>query len=99
MDKMSSPWPQGFLKWPYSYDLGDSPPIDQAKGRRMSTSNPLAAKDEHTVTPPVPAPPVGPLARPSTVQQTSRSSRREHEVQRLIRDLAVLADNHRAQVS
>lgn len=46
---------------------------------------------------PVPAPPGKPLARPRLIQQNSACMRREHEVQRLIRDLAVLAASRRPQ--
>jgi len=46
---------------------------------------------------PVPGPPRKPLARPRAIQQNSASMRREHEVQRLIRDLAVLAASRRPQ--
>jgi hypothetical protein len=41
----------------------------------------------------VPAPPTNPLATPLAAQQASQCKGREHEVQRLIRDLAALAAN------
>ncbi|MDP9988857.1 hypothetical protein J2S98_004046 [Arthrobacter oryzae] len=46
---------------------------------------------------PLPAPPRKPLARPRAIQQNSASMRREHEVQRLIRDLGALAASHSPQ--
>lgn len=69
----------------------------------MSARIPVGAEEASTVpTPrdrgPVPAPPRMPLAKPRAGQQTPRSRYREHEVQRLIRDLADLADSERAQV-
>jgi hypothetical protein len=70
----------------------------------MSPNNPLTGKEARTVAPPkggfaVPAPPRKPLARPMAVQPASRSGRREHEVQRLIRDLAALAAKPRPELS
>lgn len=48
---------------------------------------------------PVPGPPKRPLERPRAAQQIPTASRREHEVRRLIRDLAALAASHRQQIS
>jgi hypothetical protein len=61
---------------------------------------PLAAKGARSVEPPtvapVPAPPKNRLVRPHAAQQTQRYKGREHEVQRLVRDLAALAAKHRS---
>ncbi|WP_142121599.1 hypothetical protein [Arthrobacter sp. SLBN-122] len=70
----------------------------------MSTSKPLTPKDARAAAPgmggpPVPAPPKQPLVAPNAVHQTSTSRGREHEVQRLIRDLAVLAATRRPKAS
>lgn len=64
---------------------------------------PLAAKGARSVelsmVAPVPAPPKSRLVRPRVAQQSPPSRGREHEVQRLIRDLAALAAKHRSSVS
>ncbi len=70
----------------------------------MSTGNLVASNEAPAYSPPangapVPAPPTAPLARPRVVEQSARSKSREHEVQRLILDLAALAASHRAQVA
>jgi hypothetical protein len=70
----------------------------------MGRSVPAAAREGLPVPPPrsltpVPAPPSPRPARLSGVQQTPPSARREHEVQRLIRDLASLAATHRPRIS
>jgi hypothetical protein len=39
------------------------------------------------------------MLQPRAAQQTPLFSRREHEVQRLIRDLAVLGASHRPEIS
>lgn len=65
-------------------------------GRMNMSSIPLTAKEARIEGAPVPAPPNKPLVKPRTVQQTSVGRRREHEIQRLIRDLATLATNPRA---
>ncbi|MEW1921362.1 hypothetical protein [Pseudarthrobacter oxydans] len=48
---------------------------------------------------PVPAPPIKPLVAPRAVQQASTCRGREHEVQRLIRDLAALAASRRGSAA
>lgn len=69
----------------------------------MNTGMSAAASEALTTPPvngaPVPTPPKTPLRMPRVVDQTPRSRSREHEVQRLIRDLAALADTHRPQVA
>jgi hypothetical protein len=61
----------------------------------MSSSMPGNEEASSEVPPrgriPVPTPPNKPLARARLVQQNQRSARREHEVQRVTRDLAALA--------
>ncbi|MGF9646378.1 hypothetical protein AAIH32_00255 [Pseudarthrobacter oxydans] len=57
------------------------------------SSIPPTAKDVRIGDTPVPAPPTKPLVTPRAVQQISLARRREHEVQRVIRDLATLATN------
>jgi hypothetical protein len=63
----------------------------------------LAAKGERSAElptfAPVPAPPKSRLAKHRAVQQAPLTGGREHEVQRLIRDLAALAAKHRPAVS
>jgi hypothetical protein len=69
----------------------------------MGINTSLAAKGERSAElptlVPVPAPPKSRLAKPRAVQQTPLSRGREHEVQRLIRDLAALAAKRRPSVS
>ncbi|CCQ45100.1 hypothetical protein ARTSIC4J27_1033 [Pseudarthrobacter siccitolerans] len=69
----------------------------------MATNSPLEATETRSVEPrtaaPMPAPPKTRLVRPCAAQQSRPSRGREHEVQRLIRDLAALAANPRPSVS
>lgn len=69
----------------------------------MSSSMPGNEEASSEVSPkgriPVPAPPSKPLARAHLVQQSQRSARREHEVQRVIRDLAALATAQQPRLS
>lgn len=66
----------------------------------MSKRIPSAVEESCATAParekvPVPAPPRNPLARPRLVEHAPRSARREHEVQRVIRELAALAERPR----
>lgn len=70
----------------------------------MSTSKPLTPKEARAAAPgeggsPVPAPPKQNSVTTSAGYQSSSSRGREHEVQRLIRDLGVLAARNRPQAS
>jgi hypothetical protein len=56
----------------------------------MSTSSIPSAEKPRVAKTPFPVPPIKPLVAQRTVQQMSTSKGREHEVQRLIRDLAEL---------
>jgi len=70
----------------------------------MSLSIPVPDKKASDEVPPrghvpVPSPPGKTLARAGLVPQSQRSTRREHEVQRVIRDLAALAVGQRPRAS
>ncbi|MDQ0922365.1 hypothetical protein QF038_000873 [Pseudarthrobacter sp. W1I19] len=69
----------------------------------MASDNPLAAEEarsaEPPMAPPVPAPPKTRLVRPRPAQQARPIRNREHEVRRLILDLAALAAKHRPLAS
>lgn len=84
--------------------LGKLSLSSQRQGGRMSTGDPAASDEGQAFAPPgkkapVPAPPTALLARPRVVEQSARSKSREHEVQRLIRDLAALAATHHVQAA
>lgn len=63
--------------------MSSAPLVEEALGRQA----------------PVPGPPKTHLVRPRPVQQTRPSAGREHEIQRLIRDLAALAARRRGSTS
>lgn len=65
----------------------------------MSSSNIPSVEDARATQAPVPAPPIKPLVAPRAVQQASICRGREHEVQRLIRDLAALAASRRGSAA
>lgn len=65
----------------------------------MSASIPVTANESTTAPLPVARAPIpAPPKKSRAVPQTPHFNRREHEVQRLIRDLAALAASNRAQV-
>lgn len=103
VDKFPFVSPLRFLECPYRHRCGEVRRLSRQRGR-MSTRSPRTAKEARTEIPPrnrapVPAPPKNPLAKPCLVQPTPRSARREHEVQRVIRDLEALAAVRRPQPS
>ena len=59
----------------------------------MNTSSIPSAEEARATQAPVPAAPIKPLVVARGVQQASPCKGREHEVRRLIRDLAELAAN------
>lgn len=90
----ASAWSSGFLECFYRAAQR------LRQGGRMGMNSPLGATEARFVEPqmvvPVPAPPKSRFVRPRAAPQNPPSRGREHEVRRLIRDLAALAAKHHA---